>query len=38
MKLIALCLSIVITSLAAAADKPAHLFILSGQSNMVGMK
>lgn len=26
------------SNLAQAADKPAHLFILSGQSNMVGMK
>lgn len=27
----------VIVNVASAADKPAHLFILSGQSNMAGM-
>jgi hypothetical protein len=37
MKLTVLCLPIAIASLAVAAEKPAHLFILSGQSNMVGM-
>jgi hypothetical protein len=36
MKLFSLCLAFA-ASLAAAADKPAHLFILSGQSNMAGM-
>ena len=37
MKRILLALSLLLPSLAAAADKPAHLFILSGQSNMAGM-
>ena len=37
MKFTAICLSIAITSLTIAAEKPAHLFILSGQSNMAGM-
>ena len=37
MKLLSLCLALAFTSLATAADKPAHLFILSGQSNMAGM-
>lgn len=30
-------LALALVSLASAADKPAHLFILSGQSNMAGM-
>jgi hypothetical protein len=30
-------LALTLVSLASAADKPAHLFILSGQSNMAGM-
>ncbi len=34
----ALLLAITFTTLAQAADKPVHLFILSGQSNMAGMK
>jgi len=37
MKILSVLLSLVLTSLAAAGDKPAHLFILSGQSNMAGM-
>lgn len=37
MKLLSICLSLALTILATAADKPAHLFILSGQSNMAGM-
>ena len=36
MKTIAL-LTILLTALAGTADKPVHLFILSGQSNMAGM-
>lgn len=34
----ALLLAIACTTLVQAADKPVHLFILSGQSNMAGMK
>ena len=30
-------LALALVSLASASDKPAHLFILSGQSNMAGM-
>ena len=30
-------LTLALVSLASAADKPAHLFILTGQSNMAGM-
>ena len=30
-------LTLVLVSFASAADKPSHLFILSGQSNMAGM-
>lgn len=30
-------LTLTLVSLASAADKPAHLFILTGQSNMAGM-
>lgn len=30
-------LALILVSLASAEDKPAHLFILSGQSNMAGM-
>lgn len=30
-------ISLLFTSLASAADKPVHIFILSGQSNMAGM-
>ena len=37
MKQLALLLSLLLPSLAVAADKPAHLFILTGQSNMAGM-
>ena len=37
MKRLTLALSILFTSLTSAADKPAHLFILTGQSNMAGM-
>ncbi len=37
MKRLALLLLLGCTTLAQAADKPAHLFILSGQSNMAGM-
>jgi hypothetical protein len=37
MKLLTLCLALASASLATAADKPAHIFILSGQSNMAGM-
>ena len=37
MKPHSICLFLALTSLATAADKPAHLFILSGQSNMGGM-
>jgi len=37
MKRLSLALSFLLASIAIAADKPAHLFILSGQSNMAGM-
>ncbi len=37
MNLLPLCLALAFASLATAADKPPHLFILSGQSNMAGM-
>jgi hypothetical protein len=37
MKLTVVCLVLALATLATAADKPAHLFILSGQSNMAGM-
>jgi hypothetical protein len=30
-------ITLALVSLASAADKPAHLFILTGQSNMAGM-
>ena len=30
-------ISLVVVSIASAADKPVHIFILSGQSNMAGM-
>ena len=30
-------LTLALVSIASAADKPARLFILSGQSNMAGM-
>jgi hypothetical protein len=37
MKRIILALTLLLPSLASAADKPVHLFILTGQSNMAGM-
>ncbi len=35
--LASICLMLLVSGSLTAADKPAHLFILSGQSNMVGM-
>lgn len=37
MRIRSLCFFFALASLAMGADKPAHLFILSGQSNMAGM-
>ncbi len=37
MKFILTCCLIVLANLGIAADKPVHLFILSGQSNMINM-
>ena len=37
MKRLLLALALIIPSFTIAADKPAHLFILTGQSNMAGM-
>lgn len=38
MQRLAITLALIISSMAFGADKPVHLFILSGQSNMAGMK